>query len=280
MIIDGTHIASMIRRDLSARVALNPIKPHLTFILVGENPASLIYVKMKKRACKEVGITSEVIELPPNIATEELVNVIEQCNINPSVHGILVQLPLPKHINTSLIINSIDPKKDVDGFHPINFGKLLADDNPNFVPCTPLGIQKLLAVSHIPIEGKHVVIVGRSNIVGKPLAALLMQNAPYANATVSVANSKTSKLKELCLSADIIVSAVGHPNTIRGDMVSKGATVIDVGINRVDGRLQGDVDFIEVEKKASYITPVPGGVGPMTIAMLLQNTLSAYDLQQ
>lgn len=278
MLLDGKKTANEIQAEIEKRVSsLKGRKPGLAFILVGENPASQSYVRSKKKACASVGIVSVTIELPSSIAESALLNQIDQLNRDPAIDGILVQLPLPKHIDEKLITAAIDPAKDVDGFHPMNVGKMLLGEEDCFLPCTPHGIVVLLSKYKIPVEGKHVVILGRSNIVGKPLAAILIQKKTHCNATVTVAHSKSEHLNELTRSADILVAAIGHPHFVKREMVKKGATVIDVGINRMpDGKLVGDVDFKEVSEVAGHITPVPGGIGPMTIAMLLQNTLSGF----
>lgn len=279
MIIDGQKIAATITEEIRLEVeSMQGRKPCLRVILVGSHPASLIYIKRKIEAAKKAGIDSEVIKLDESISQEELFKTIDYLNKDSSVDGILVQLPLPSQIDSTLIINAVDPTKDVDGFHPLNQGKLMAADPSGFVPCTPLGIQKMLLASHIDPSGKEVVIVGRGAIVGKPLAALLMQNLPGANATVTVAHSKSHNLKELCLRADILIAAIGSAHHIKADMVKPGAIVIDVGINADSGKLKGDVDFENVQHVASLISPVPGGVGPMTIASLLLNTLKARKL--
>jgi len=280
-LIDGKKIANEIIQEIKDAIAKisgrkPERKPGLAFILVGDNPASQTYVKAKKKACAEVGIQSHLLEFPSTIGQEDLLHQIELLNQNPAIDSILVQLPLPSHINEQVVTMTIDPAKDVDGFHPLNVGKILLGNESAILPCTPHGIQVLLQKSHIPVSGKHVVIVGRSNIVGKPLAAILMQKKPGANATVTVCHSQSSNLPEILQSADILVAAIGQPGFIKKDMVRKGVVVIDVGINRSDGKIVGDVDFKNVAEVASYITPVPGGVGPMTIAMLLQNTLSIY----
>lgn len=284
MILDGKAIATQIQRELAEMIgSLSGRKPCLAVLLVGNNPASHIYVNRKTKACADVGMTSLKFEFPSSITEKTLLAEIEKCNRDPHIDGILVQLPLPPQINVTKVTRAIHPEKDVDGFHPINVGKLLIGETDGFEPCTPLGIKMLLERSGIAIEGKHVVIVGRSNIVGKPLAAMLMQNLPGCNATVTVAHSKTKNLKKICLMADILIVAVGKPRTVTEDMVKQGATVIDVGINREDAlegekayRIVGDVDFEAVQKKCSFITPVPGGVGPMTIAMLLNNTWKSF----
>ncbi len=281
LLIDGTAIAKKIQDQVAQAIAhLKQRKPGLAFILVGENPASQTYIRMKKRRCEEVGILSLDCILPDSVTEEQLLKEIEKFNRDPTVDGILVQLPLPEHINTMAIMRAVDPEKDIDGFHPINVGKMLLGESSGFLPCTPHGIQVLLTHAQIPILGKHVVIVGRSNIVGKPLAAILMQKSPHSNATVTVAHSLTENLSEICRSADILVAAMGNPQLIKGNMVKKGAVVIDVGINRISEKgkemIVGDVDFESVAPLCSHITPVPGGVGPMTIAILLSNTLLSY----
>jgi methylenetetrahydrofolate dehydrogenase (NADP+)/methenyltetrahydrofolate cyclohydrolase len=278
MLIDGKKIAGEIQATIAQKVsAIGGRKPGLAFILVGENPASQSYVRSKKKACASAGIVSTMIELPASVSASDLIKHIDQLNRNPEVDGILVQLPLPPHIDEKIITAAINPAKDVDGFHPINVGKMLLGDEDGFLPCTPLGIKVVLQRCHIPVEGKHVVILGRSNIVGKPLAAILMQKKPGCNATVTVAHSQSENLHTLTRSADILVAAIGRPLYVKKEMVKPGATVIDVGINRLpDGRLVGDVDFAAVSEVAGHITPVPGGIGPMTIAMLLQNTLSSF----
>jgi methylenetetrahydrofolate dehydrogenase (NADP+) / methenyltetrahydrofolate cyclohydrolase len=281
MLIDGTAIAKKIQDQVAHAIAhLKHRKPGLAFILVGENPASQTYIRMKKRRCEEVGILSFDSILPDSATEEQLLKEIEKFNKDPAVDGILVQLPLPWHINTMTIMSSVDPEKDVDGFHPINVGKMLLGETSGFLPCTPHGIQVLLTHAQIPILGKHVVIVGRSNIVGKPLAAILIQKSPHSNATVTVAHSLTENLSEICRSADILVAAMGNPHFIKSNMVKKGAVIVDVGINRISEKgketIVGDVDFESVAPLCSHITPVPGGVGPMTIAILLSNTLLSY----
>jgi methylenetetrahydrofolate dehydrogenase (NADP+) / methenyltetrahydrofolate cyclohydrolase len=281
LLIDGAAIAKKIQDQVAHAIAhLKHRKPGLAFILVGENPASQTYIRMKKKRCEEVGIVSFDSILPDSVTERHLLEEIEKFNKNPAIDGILVQLPLPGHIHTMTVMSSVDPDKDVDGFHPINVGKMLLGENSGFLPCTPHGIQVLLTHSQIPILGKHVVIVGRSNIVGKPLAAILMQKSPHSNATVTVAHSLTEHLPEICRSADILVAAMGKPHFIKSDMVKKGTVVIDVGINRIseNGKetIVGDVDFESVAPLCAHITPVPGGVGPMTIAILLSNTLLSY----
>ncbi len=283
MILDGKRVASRIHDDLKKRVQeLSGRSPCLVAVLTTDHPASHTYVKRKVAACSEVGITSKVIQITPK-ATQEILDLIDRLNADESVDGILIQLPLPEGINLMQVLERIDPRKDVDGFHPLNIGKILLSDLNALYPCTPLGIKVLLQAYEIDVAKRHVVIVGRSNIVGKPLAALLLQDAPGANATVSVAHRHTKNLEALTKSADILVVAVGKPNTIRAPMVKQGAVVVDVGINRIEDpttrsgfRLVGDVAYDEVAPLTSAITPVPGGVGPMTIAMLLSNTLECY----
>ncbi len=278
MLLDGKKLANEIQGAIESKIsALVGRKPGLAVILVGENPASQSYVRSKNKACAAVGIVSTTITLPSTIAESDLLKEIEKLNQDPAVDGILVQLPLPRHIDEKIVTAFIDPKKDIDGFHPYNVGKMLLGEEGGFLPCTPYGIQVLLERYKIPVEGKHVVILGRSNIVGKPLAAILMQKKPHCNATVTVAHSQSEHLTELARSADILVAAIGRPHFVKKEMVKKEATVIDVGINRIEtGKLVGDVDFDEVSQVAGHITPVPGGIGPMTIAMLLQNTLSSF----
>ncbi len=275
-IIDGKGIAKIIRKELKEKV--NELSkegrvPGLTVVLVGDSPASQTYVKFKERAADELGIFSQVIKKNKEISQEELLNLIDDLNNDNKVDGILVQLPLPEHIDDKVIIEAINPAKDVDGFHPINTGRLFSGqkDKLRFEACTPMGIIELLERVGIEIEGKKAVIVGRSNIVGKPIAHLLLDK----NATVTICHSRTKDLAAEVLQADILIAAVGIAEFINGDMLKDGAVVIDVGINRVDGKLVGDVDFNSAVQKASYITPVPGGVGPMTIAMLMKNTVKA-----
>lgn len=281
MIIDGRACAKQIENTLKEAIGhLKGRKPALAFVLVGDNPASIAFIRMKKKKCREVGILSVDLELPGTISEEYLLDEIQRMNENPEIDGILVQLPLPGHIKVDRILEAIDPKKDVDGFHPLNMGRLLLGEKRGFFPCTPYGISILLNHSGVEVAGKHVVILGRSNIVGKPLAALLMQKEKTANATVTIAHSASENLQEICLSADVLVAAIGQPRFVKASMVKQGAVVIDVGINRVEGKIVGDVDFEQVAKKCSRITPVPGGVGPMTIAMLLSNTLLSYQRGQ
>jgi methylenetetrahydrofolate dehydrogenase (NADP+)/methenyltetrahydrofolate cyclohydrolase len=276
-IIDGKQVAASIRHELKARVdnlrASTGVTPGLAVILVGDNPASAVYVGSKIRACAEAGIRSFRKQYPATIAEETLIGTIEELNRDPSVHGILVQLPLPPHIDMRRVLKTIDATKDVDGFHLYNVGGLVVGDTV-FPPCTPYGVVKLLEHEHIEVEGRNVVVVGASNIVGKPMALMLMQR----EATVSVCHVKTRDLAQYTILADILVVAAGKPKLILAQMVKSGAVVIDVGINRLpDGRIVGDVDFEGVRQKASYITPVPGGVGPMTVTMLLFNTITSAE---
>jgi methylenetetrahydrofolate dehydrogenase (NADP+) / methenyltetrahydrofolate cyclohydrolase len=272
MDIDGKQIAKEIKEKIKQEVANLNTKPGLAVILVGEDPASEVYVRNKEKACQAIGYYSEKIVLPKETTEKELLDLVEKLNNNNEIHGILVQLPLPKHIDSDKVIATINPKKDVDGFHAINIGNLLIGKD-TIVSCTPKGIIELIKSTGIDISGKEAVVVGRSNIVGKPVSVLLLQN----NATVTICHSRTKDLKSHCLNADILVAAIGRPKFITEDMVKQGAVIIDVGINRLeDGKLVGDVDYENVKEKASHITPVPGGVGPMTIAMLMQNTLECY----
>lgn len=280
MIIDGKKIAQEIREEIKTEISKLSGSPGLTFVLVGNDPASRTYVGMKKKGCAHVGIRSNVIELPESVSQTELLNTIEDLNQDPNVDGILVQLPLPKQIDENKVMLTIDPMKDVDGFHPVNVGKMLLGDESGFLPCTPHGIKVLLEKSKIDPAHKHVVVVGRSNIVGKPLAAIMVQKKPYCNATVTIAHSGTKDLAQITRQADILVAAIGKEHFIKKEMVKPKAVVIDVGINRITKQgksmLVGDIDFDEVSKVASHITPVPGGVGPMTITILLQNTLKSF----
>lgn len=280
-LIEGKAIASQIAKNLQGKIAiLSGRPPGLAFILVGNDPASKAYVQAKQKKCAEVGILSIDHQFPKEMTEAKLLHEIAHLNANPHVDGILIQLPLPPHISSQKVMEAISPDKDVDGFHPLNVGKMLIGEKNGFFPCTPYGIVTLLAHSNIPVEGKHAVIVGRSNIVGKPLAALLIQKTPSCNATVTIAHSQTRHLKEICQSGDILIAAIGHPHFITADMVKEGGVVIDVGQNRLpNGKMVGDVDFTQVAPRTSHITPVPGGVGPMTIAMLLSNTLLSYERQ-
>lgn len=273
-IIDGKLVSQKIVADLKAQVNGFDKKPTLAVIQVGNDPASSTYVNIKIKRCAEIGIKSLSYKFDENFSEDDLLQLISKLNSNPDVNGILVQVPLPKHINEKKVLNFISPDKDVDGFHPNNVGKLISGDC-QLVSCTPLGIMSLIDHYKIELEGKHAVVVGRSNTVGKPVAMLLLQR----NSTVTVCHSKTSDLKEFTKQADILVVAVGRPSLITGDMVKKGAVVIDVGTNRVGKKLTGDVDFDSVKEKASYISPVPGGVGPMTVASLMGNTIKAYKNQ-
>ena len=274
-IINGKEISATIRSEIKEAterlVAESGVRPGLAVIIVGEDPASQVYVRNKKRACDEVGFYSESYELPESTTQDELNALVDKLNKSEKIHGILCQLPLPKHLDENEVIMRIDPKKDVDAFHPENVGKIMIGDY-SFLPCTPAGVMALLERSGIDVCGKECVVVGRSNIVGKPQAMLLL----HANGTVTICHSRTKNLAEVCRRADILVAAIGKADFFTGDMIKDGAVVIDVGMNRrADGKLTGDVDFASVEPKASYITPVPGGVGPMTITMLMQNTLTA-----
>lgn len=267
--INGREVAKNWKDEITKRVSELTVQPHLAVVLVGDNPASQVYVHNKEKACAQTGISSTVIRLKEDCAQVELENVVRSLNTDDSVHGILVQLPLPTHISEADVLALINPQKDVDGFHAMNSGRLM-NGQKGFIPCTPLGIMRLLEAYKIPLEGKHAVIVGRSNIVGKPMAMLLLAQ----NATVTICHSKTRNLAEFTRQADILIAAVGKANFITPEMVKAGAVVVDVGINRVNGQIVGDVDA-RVNEIASYITPVPGGVGQMTIAMLLSNTVDA-----
>lgn len=273
-LLDGKTLANDILDKLSLKVKQLDTAPNLVVIQVGNDPASSVYVRNKERTAERVGINSETVKLSKHITQDELLGIIDKYNHFTDVNGILVQLPLPKHIDEQTILEAISPMKDVDGFHPLNVGKLNIGQK-QMIPSTPAGIMELLKANHIELEGKHVVIVGRSNIVGKPLAHLLLE----ANATVTIAHSKTKDLKHLTKQADILVVAVGQPELITEDYVKDGTVVIDVGINRTESGLKGDVDFNNVKSKVAAITPVPGGVGPMTIAMLMNQTYQAYCTQ-
>lgn len=273
-ILDGKAVSLKVKESVKVRadeLKKFGIEPTLAVVLVGEDKASQTYVRAKEKACNEYGIKSVAHRLSENTTQNELLALINVLNLDDSIHGILVQLPLPKHIDTNVVLAAIDPQKDVDGFHAVNVGKLVSGLD-GFVPCTPLGVMEILKEYGIDVAGLNAVVIGRSNIVGKPMANLLLN----ASTTVTVTHSKTKNLKEICKNADLIVAAIGKPFFLKADMVKDGAVVVDVGINRLDdGRLVGDVDFDEVAPKCSYITPVPGGVGPMTIAMLLNNTILA-----
>jgi methylenetetrahydrofolate dehydrogenase (NADP+)/methenyltetrahydrofolate cyclohydrolase len=284
-LIDGRAIAEEIHRETAARVAglrQRGVQPGLAFVRVGEDPASQVYVGMKERMSARLGLWTETRVLPEQTSEAELLELVGRLNADPRVHGILVQAPLPRHINAAKIYAAVAPAKDVDGFNPVNVGKLMLGDTDGFVPCTPAGVHELLIRSGVPIEGAEVVILGRGNIVGKPMAALLIQKARHANATVTVCHSATRDLAAHCRRADILIAAMGVAGFVKADMVKPGATVIDVGVNRVADpaaksgyRLVGDVDFARVQPVAGRITPNPGGVGPMTIAMLMHNTARA-----
>lgn len=273
-ILDGKAVSLKVKESVKVRadeLKKFGVEPTLAVVLVGEDKASQTYVRAKEKACNEYGIKSVAHRLSENTTQNELLALINVLNLDDSIHGILVQLPLPKHIDTNVVLAAIDPRKDVDGFHAVNVGKLVSGLD-GFVPCTPLGVMEILKEYGIDVAGLNAVVIGRSNIVGKPMANLLLN----ASATVTVTHSKTKNLKEICKNADLIIAAIGKPFFLKADMVKDGAVVVDVGINRLDdGRLVGDVDFDEVAPKCSYITPVPGGVGPMTIAMLLNNTILA-----
>lgn len=276
MIIDGKKIAQEIQGEIQQQIQNLPTSPCLAVIIVGNHPASALYVKRKIEACQQVNIRSLRIALPETISKEQLIQEIGKLNKDQNVDGILLQLPLPPSLNPLEINTYISPDKDVDGFHPLNMGKLLMGEQEGFIPCTPLGIQTLIRRSGFEIAGKHAVILGRSLIVGKPMAALLMQNGEGGNATVTVLHSRSNNIKEICLMADILIAALGQPHFVTKEMVKKEAVVIDVGINRTDQRLVGDADFDALVDHCAAITPVPGGVGPMTIAMLLSNALKSY----
>lgn len=290
ILLDGKKTSADIKEEIAAEVTKiikqNKRPPHLAAVLVGEDGASMTYVKNKVRACEKVGFESTLIRLKDSTTEEELLQQVHALNTDDSIDGFIVQLPLPSQINEEKILLAVDPKKDVDGFHPTNFGRM-ALEMDSFISATPFGIMQLIERYEIETSGKNVLVVGRSNIVGRPMSILLSQKKPFANATVTLAHSRTKNLKELSLQSDIIVVALGTPNFLKADMVSEGTVVIDVGITRVDDpssakgyKLVGDVDYDEVAPKSSHITPVPGGVGPMTIAMLLQNTLLAYQRYQ
>ncbi len=278
VIIDGKKVAANVRARVADEVAAlkeKGINTTLAVIIVGDDPASRTYVNNKKKACAECGIISEEYALPAKTTQEELLALVDQLNKRDDVNGILCQLPLPKHLDSEIVIEAISPKKDVDAFHAVNVGKIMIG-NYDFLPCTPAGVMEMIASENIDVEGKNCVVIGRSNIVGKPMSMLLL----HKNATVTICHSKTKNLAEVTSKADILVAAVGRAKFVKADMVKEGAVVIDVGMNRDEnGKLCGDVDFAAVEPKASAITPVPGGVGPMTIAMLMQNTLKAVKLQ-
>ena len=287
-LIDGRAIAEEIHAETAARVATlktRGLQPGLAFVRVGEDPASKVYVGMKEKTCARLGIFSEIHVLKEDAGEEELLALLHQLNASPRLHGILVQAPLPPHIRSAVVYSTVSPEKDVDGFHPINVGKLLLGDTTGFAPCTPAGIQQLLIRSGVKTEGADVVILGRGDIVGKPMAAMLCQKEKHANATVTLCHSQTRDLAAHCRRADILIAAMGVAEFVKADMVKPGAVVVDVGVNRVQDpnaanghRLVGDVDFPQVQPLAGKITPNPGGVGPMTIAMLMQNTVRAAEL--
>jgi methylenetetrahydrofolate dehydrogenase (NADP+) / methenyltetrahydrofolate cyclohydrolase len=284
-LIDGNAIGATMRAELAGEIAAltkKGVVPGLAVILVGDNPASQVYVRMKGKACDEAGLYHETIKLPKDTTEADLMSLLERLNANPKIHGILVQLPLPKQIDTNRALHRIAPHKDVDGFHPENVGKVAVGDPTGFRPATPYGVQQLLIRTGVETKGAHAVVVGRSNIVGRPMAALLLQDGPGGNATVTVCHSRTRGIELHTREADILIVAIGKPEFVTGDMVKPGAVVIDVGVNRVDDptrkqgyRLVGDVKFQEAKQVAAAITPVPGGVGPMTITMLLYNTVQA-----
>lgn len=287
VLLDGKSLSKKIKLELSNEVrrviSLNKRKPHLVAILVGNNPASKTYVAAKERACNEIGFDSTIIKLNEDVSQDELINKILQINIDPNIDGLIVQLPLPSHIDEFLVTNSISEKKDVDGFHPFNLGKMMLGVS-GFLPATPFGIMTLIEEYEIEVSGKNCLVIGRSNIVGRPISILMSRNAKFANATVTLAHSRTKNIKDLTMNADIIIVALGKKNFLTADMVKKGVVIIDVGINRIKSnksksgwRLVGDVDFQSVKEKASFITPVPGGVGPMTIISLLKNTFLSYN---
>ncbi len=287
-LIDGRAIAEQIHRESTQRIAAlkaKGVQPGLAFVRVGEDPASAVYVAMKERASQRLGIYSVTRVLPESITQLELLRLIVQLNTDARIHGILVQAPMPRHIESMVIYSSVLPSKDVDGFHPMNVGKLMLGDTTGFVPCTPAGIRELLIRSDVPIEGAEAVILGRGNIVGKPMAALLTQKARYANATVTICHGQTRNIVAHCQRADILIAAMGVPEFVKADMIKPGAAVIDVGVNRITDstakggtRLVGDVDFANVRRIAGKITPNPGGVGPMTIALLIANTVRAAEM--
>lgn len=284
-LIDGNAIGAEMRAELAGEIAAlkkKGVTPGLAVVLVGDNPASQVYVRMKGKACDDAGLYHETIKLPRDTSEADLMALLERLNANPKIHGILVQLPLPKQIDTNRALHRIDPRKDVDGFHPENVGKVAVGDPTGFRPATPYGVQQLLIRTGVETKGAHAVVVGRSNIVGRPMASLLLHDAPGGNATVTVCHSRTRHIEQHTRQADILIVAIGKPEFVTGDMVKPGAVVIDVGVNRVDDpsrkqgyRLVGDVKFDEAKQVASAITPVPGGVGPMTITMLLFNTVQA-----
>ncbi len=287
-IIDGAAVANKVRADVAvaaAALAKKGIIPGLTVVLVGEDPSSAVYVAQKEKACREAGMHGETIRLPATTTQAELLAVVDRLNEDPAIHGILVQMPLPRQIDSQVVVRRIDPRKDVDGFHPVNVGKVLIGDKDGFAPCTPWGVQVLLEAYGVKTAGMDCVIVGRSNIVGKPMASLMVQPGAHADCTVTICHSRTRDLASHTRRADLIIAAIGRPEFVTGDMLKHGAVVIDVGVNRVDDatakagyRLKGDVHFESARQVASLITPVPGGVGRMTIAMLLKNTVRAAEM--
>lgn len=274
-IMDGKAVSKIVKEEVKKEIKELNIKPKLLVVIVGKDPASMVYVSSKEKACKQCLIEAETVCLEENTSQKDVIDVIEKANKDKNINGILVQLPLPNHIDTEYVINKIDPDKDVDGLTNINQGKLV-NGVKGIVPCTPKGIMRLLREYAVDLNGKNAIVIGRSVLVGKPIALLMLQ----ANATVTVAHSKTKNLVDICKSKDVIVSAVGKPKFVTGEMVKEGAVVIDVGINRVHGTLVGDVDYYEVSEKAARLTPVPGGVGPMTIACLMENILECYKIQR
>ncbi|PWU05504.1 MAG: bifunctional 5,10-methylene-tetrahydrofolate dehydrogenase/5,10-methylene-tetrahydrofolate cyclohydrolase [Verrucomicrobia bacterium] len=287
-LIDGNRIAGKIIKDLKKEVSqLSGPPPAITFIKVGEDPASIAYVNRKQKIARELGMLSQIIDFPQNVTQKSLYQKIHELNQDNSIHGILIQSPLPPHLDEKEVFNQVSPLKDVDGFNAANLGKLCQEDDTGFIACTPAGIIELLKASNVTTEGKHIVILGRSLIVGKPAALLLLKKSPLGNATVTICHSKTKNLSSILKQADIIIVAIGQPHFLKVDMIRKDIVVIDVGINRIKDpstnlgyRLVGDVDFDNVSKIVSKITPVPGGVGPMTVAMLMKNTLKAYHQQK
>ena len=276
-VIDGRAIAAKVQGELLQVIRGLGVQPGLAFVRVGEDAASKVYVGRKEKACAELGIFSETHVLPAATSENELLLLIAKLNSDSRLHGILVQAPLPAQIREAVVYSSVLPEKDVDGFHPVNVGKLMLGDSSGFLPCTPAGIMELLARSNVKTDGAEVVVLGRGNIVGKPMAAMLCQKGRRANATVTICHSATRNLNEHCRRADILIAAMGVPEFVKADMVKPGAVVIDVGVNRVDGKLVGDVDFKNIQPIAGKITPNPGGVGPMTIAMLMGNTVQAAE---
>jgi len=282
-ILDGKALAEQLRAEIAQQVAeftgKTGVVPCLAAVLVGENPASEVYVRNKQKACQQAGIHSRLHRLTAETSTGQLLGLIDELNRDPAVHGILVQLPLPAGVDATGVLDTVDPIKDVDAFHPENVGRIM-QGRPRFLPCTPHGVRQLLLHNKIPIAGAEVVVIGRSDIVGKPMAVMLMQRGPGGDATVTVCHSRTPRLAEVARRADILIVAIGRANFVTADMVKPGAVVVDVGMNRTSAGLLGDVDFAAVQQVAGWITPVPGGVGPLTVTMLLKNTLTAARLQQ